>query len=212
MDVAAGLFAENGYNGTNLQDVADALGISRPGLYYHFSSKEKLLHAMAEELTLPSLQVANEVQLRSPGEPAEALRELMSRNCRWLLTHGQLFRVLDRSEAYLPPELSKRHSESKRAMLDSLVAVIEHGIEIGQFRPVDATVSAFAMIGMCNWTVWWFKPDGRLQLEAIVEIIADAAVRIVLRSDSHRSRSGQVKDILRILKEDVSHLERMIEG
>lgn len=211
MEAAANLFAERGYSGTNLQDIADALGMSRPGLYYHFSSKEKLLHAMAEEITLQPLQMATEAQRRSPENPAEALREMMASNVRWLLTHGQLFRVLDRSENDLPAELRERHDHAKRAMLDNLVALIERGILTGQFRPVDATVAAFAMIGMSNWTVWWFKPDGRVGLEAVVDQFADAALRIVLRTDSHRSRSNQVEDVLRILTEDVAHLKRLIQ-
>src|ERR1700692_2071070 len=54
LDTAAALFAERGFGGTNLRDIADALGMSRPGLYYHFPSKEKLLEAIVEEVTLSS--------------------------------------------------------------------------------------------------------------------------------------------------------------
>ena len=52
LDTAANLFAEKGYLGTNLRAIADAMGMSRPGLYYHFPNKEKLLEAIIEELTM----------------------------------------------------------------------------------------------------------------------------------------------------------------
>ena len=54
LDTTAQMFADKGYLGANLRDIADALGMSRPGLYYHFPSKERLLEAIIEELTLSS--------------------------------------------------------------------------------------------------------------------------------------------------------------
>ncbi len=210
LDAATSLFAERGYSGTNLQHVADSLGMSRAGLYYHFSTKEKILEAMVEEVTLAPVRDYEEAVSAAQSEPEKALRRLIERNCRWVLAHGTLFRVLDRSENDLPEALKRRHNEGKRAILESLIAIIERGIEVGQFRPTDAHVSAFAIIGMCNWIAWWYKPTGRVGEDAVVTAMADNAVRIVLRSDSHRSRSERVEDVLRVLKEDVAHLERLV--
>ena len=204
------LFAERGYSGTNLQHVADMLGMSRAGLYYHFSTKEKILEAMVEEVTLAPLRDYEEAVDAARTEPEKALKTLIQRNCRWVLKHGALFRVIDRSENDLSDALRRRHNEGKRAILDSLTTIIERGIEIGRFRPADAHVCAFAIIGMCNWIAWWFKPEGRVSEDAVVAAMADNAVRMVLRSDSHRSRSERLEDVLRVLKEDVAHLERIV--
>lgn len=210
LDAAINLFAERGYSGTNLQDVADVLGMSRTGLYYHFPSKESLLHALVEEITAAPLQVAHTVQALAEENPAEALREMMSHSVRWILTHGPLFRVLDRSESDLPDDLRKRHNRAKRATLNAVVGLIERGMHIGQFRPVDPKIMAFAMIGMANWTVWWFKPEGRISIETVVNQLTDGMLRLVLRTDAHRTRSDQVNDALRILGEDLAHLKILI--
>jgi AcrR family transcriptional regulator len=210
LDAAINLFAECGYSGTNLQDVADAMGMSRTGLYYHFPSKESILHALVEEIASAPLQNAKAVEELSHRNPAEALREFMSHNVRWILTHGLLFRVLDRSEGDLPEELRVRHNKYKRATLNSVVTLIERGILIGQFRPVDPKIAAFSMIGMANWTVWWFKPEGRIGIESVVNQLTEAMLQTVLRTDSHRSRSDQVQDVLRVLTEDLAHLKILI--
>lgn len=212
LESAARLFAERGYGGTSLQDLAVALGISRPLLYYYFSSKEKLLEALVEEVTVSSLRQSTEIVARTQADPVETLRLLVLSHAKWLLSHGTLFRVVDRSEKELPERLAARHEEAKRALLNNFTQVIEHGIEIGQFRPVDARVAAFSLIGMCSWTAWWFNPEGRSSGEAVAAQLGEFAVNMLQRLDSFRARSNQVEDVLRILKEDVQHLERLIDA
>lgn len=211
LDTAAALFAERGYAGTNLKDVADAMGMSRPGLYYHFPSKEKLLEAIIEEVTVSGVRHVNEMADLDTVDPEEALRLGVLRTTEWVLDQHTLFRVLDRSEAEMTDEQRRVSDASKKAMLDHFTRIIEHGIALGKFRPIDPHVAALTIFGMRNWTAWWFKPDGRLSVREIAETIADMAVRALLRPDAHRSRSDRVSDVLRILHEDVAHLSQLLK-
>jgi AcrR family transcriptional regulator len=210
LDAAADLFAERGYGGTNLRDVADKLKMSRTALYYHFPSKEKLLEALIEEVTVATEQQYQQLASQQDLDPEHALRRVTALTARWVMNHRILFRVLDRSEAEITTDLRRSHAASKRSILSNLVSIIERGIRSGVFRPDDSHVAAFAILGMCNWTAWWFKPDGRLSEHDIAEIMAEMAIRMLVRSDAHRSRSDRVSDALRILKEDVAHLTRLI--
>ena len=88
LEAAAQMFADKGYLGTNLRDIADALGMSRPGLYYHFPSKEKLLEAIIEELTLSSERELARIAREKQGEPEEALRLVVRVTTLWLLASG----------------------------------------------------------------------------------------------------------------------------
>ncbi|RJF90273.1 TetR/AcrR family transcriptional regulator [Sphingomonas cavernae] len=209
LEVAAALFAERGYAGTNLRDITNSLGMSRPGLYYHFPSKEKLLEALVEEITFSGQERSETIVHDAGASPRARLHQLVASSLQWMLEHGQLFRALAGSENDLPADLRTKHDDSKRAVLKSYIEVIEEGILTGHFRPVDATVVAFGIIGMCNWTAWWFKADGRRSLDAVKEELAEAAVRTVLRVDAHRTRSESLADAFRILREDISHLERL---
>lgn len=60
LDVAAQLFAEQGYDGTSLRAIADALGFTKAALYYHFRSKEEILLALVE----PMLEIQREMHER----------------------------------------------------------------------------------------------------------------------------------------------------
>lgn len=211
LNAAAQLFAERGFGGTNLRDLADVLGISRPGLYYHFPNKEKILEALIEEVTLSSAAQLADVAEQVERDPEDALRLVMRTVTNWVLENPVLFRVLDRSEADMPAELKERHAVSKKAILESFTGIIERGIAIGKFRPVDAHVAALSIIGMRNWAAWWFNPNGRMPKDEIADMIADMAVRSLLRPDAHRSRSDRIEDVLRILKEDVAHLDHLLK-
>lgn len=211
LDAAAKIFAEKGYKGTSLQHVADSLGISRPGLYYHFPSKETLIEALVEEVTVSSQRQSGAIAQRAELEPEEALRLVTHAHAKWILEHGTLFKVVDRSEGELPPRLLRLHSGAKRAVLDNFTRIIDRGIDQGLFRPIDPRVAAFSIIGMCSWTAWWFKTDGRQSVDDVATILSEMALASVVRSDAHRERSDNPLDGLRILREDIDHLERLMQ-
>jgi AcrR family transcriptional regulator len=211
LDVAAKLFAERGFAGTNLQDVADALGISRPALYYYFPNKEEILASLVEEVTVFSQQQSTKLATASDANPGETLRLMTQSHAKWLLDHAVAFRVVDRSEADLPAATRQVQNTAKRALLANFSAVITRGAEIGHFRPVDPQLTAFAIFGMCSWTAWWFKPNGRLSSQEVADRIADLAVHSVQREEARRPKTMAISDALQILREDVDHIELLIK-
>ena len=49
VDISAELFAKKGYEQTSIQDILDATGLSKGGLYHHFKSKEEILEAVMQK-------------------------------------------------------------------------------------------------------------------------------------------------------------------
>lgn len=211
LEIAAGLFAERGYAGTSLQDIADALGVSRPALYYYFSSKEEILASLVEEVTVFSLQQSERVTAKADADPGETLRVMVRNHANWLLTHAVQFRVVDRSESELPAATRKVHNAAKRAILEGFSGVIARGIEIGHFRPIDPRIAAFSILGMCSWTAWWFKPEGRQTAAEIADAIADMAIHSVRREDARRPKAAEMGAALQILRDDINYLELLLK-
>src|SRR5437660_6714904 len=77
LEAAAKLFAQRGFGGTNLQDIADALGISRPALYYYFKSKEEILASLVDEVTDFSGHPATTLAAKADFNPIETLRQMV---------------------------------------------------------------------------------------------------------------------------------------
>ena len=62
LEQAALLFARKGFASTSLQDVAEAIGLSRPALYYYYPSKNALLAAMVEDVTVAAVNMLAEIR------------------------------------------------------------------------------------------------------------------------------------------------------
>jgi len=73
--VAARLFSEKGFNATSIRDIADELGVTKAALYYHFTSKEEILHAIVDQ---PITAVRGVLEQPRDLSTAEARHALVS--------------------------------------------------------------------------------------------------------------------------------------
>jgi len=210
LDAAAKLFIERGTGGTSMQDIAESLGLSRTAVYYYFKNKNAILRALTEEVLIPAKQLANDAVARKDQDPTEALQSLVTQYAELILSRPAEFRVADRNESDLTQRQLASMQSARRSVLADFSDVIERGIELGHFRMVDAHVAAFSLIGMCNWTAWWFKPSGRLSRQEVAQAIADMAIHALRRDESRRPRLPDVKESLRLLREDLAYLEKLV--
>ncbi|SAK99003.1 TetR family transcriptional regulator [Caballeronia temeraria] len=85
---------------------------------------------------------------------------------------------------------------------------VEFGIEQGEFRELDAKVAAFSIIGMCNWSAWWFSPTGPRSLEQVSEQIGDMALHSLQTENERQLREPSASKVIRFLRDDIDILER----
>ena len=210
VDQAMRLFAERGYDGTTLQDVADAVGLSRPNLYNYVKSKEELLVAMVEATTQSAADSLREVRRRSDLDSTEKLRMLVRTLVLSRAEQPAQFRTLDRSDQALPPEIAKKHLQGRRAVLHEITGVIEEGVTAGRFRPVDARITALSIIGMCNWVAWWFHPSPTHPAEPVAEQIAENAVAMLAREARRTPDAPTPLGAVALLQQDLDYLTRLL--
>lgn len=179
LDTATELFAVKGYEATSLQDIADAVGVSRPALYHYLSSKEDLLVMLVEGVSQSLAEVLGELRERPDLTPSEKISMVTEQLVRQRVQHPGRFRILDRSETVLPEPARTDHAEAKRRVLREVVTIIEEGVRAGQFAPTDSRTTALSVIGMCNWVAWWVRPEDAVRMESIASTIDTLVTRML---------------------------------
>jgi len=207
LDKATELFAAKGYEATSLQDIADAVGVSRPALYHYVSNKDDLLAMLVEQVSRSLAEVLAELAARADLTPTEKLRNLTSLLVRQRADHPDQFRILDRSETVLPEPAKTAHVEAKRRVLHEMVSIIDTGIAAGDFRTVDSRTAALSLLGMCNWVAWWFRPDADVEL--VVKTITQFA-ESMLRSDNSGGRASDASELLGEIRARLDRLEHQV--
>lgn len=208
---AARLFAERGFAGTSLQDIADAMGMTRPALYYYVKNKDELLARLVAETTeAPAAEIKRLAEHRG-ADPAVRLRGVAHAMALRRATDPDRFQMLVRSEAELPVDLAQSHRAAQRATLKEMIVLIEEGISTGHFRPVEPRTTALAIIGMCNWIAWWQHSIGEQSADEIAEQIADLALTMVRPSDGHAPGAAGPQAAIAQLRADIDYLERTLE-
>jgi hypothetical protein len=87
-----------------------------------------------------------------------------------------MFTVMIREQMELPPSTLATLRQLDRSYQKLLAGLIRAGIEDGSFRDVDADLAALHMLGALNWTLQWYRPDGRATLDEVVATYAGLAL------------------------------------
>ena len=171
---AAAAFRRRGYHGASVDEIASALEMTKGNLYYYFKNKEEILFACHEYSLDKLLTLMDDVQAEALS-PEAKLRKLVLAFVHTILDdlHGTAL-TLD-PEALSPPLLKR--VISKRDQFDhGIRAIIQQGIDQGQFRPGDPKMIEFAMMGAVNWIAKWFDPAGEQTSDHIGDAFADYLV------------------------------------
>lgn len=209
---ATRLFAERGFAGTSLQDIADAMGMTRPSLYYYVKNKDELLARLVTEITEAPAASTEEIADRDADAPTK-LRELVRLIAGQQARHAARFQLVIRSESELPDDLAVAHEAAKRRVLDGFSRIVDQGVRSGEFRPRPVRTTALALIGMCNWVAWWFNPAGSQSAEEVAEQMAEMAFALVAQAPDRTPDAPRPDDpaaALRLLRQDLDYLESVI--
>lgn len=181
---AATLFREKGFHGTSMQDLADAVGITKSSLYHHFPSKQALLAdivAATVERVTPMVEAAAASDRPAAGRlhlavrlhTIEAIRDRDAVAC--FVEEGR----------HLAPAFIEAHVSKRDRYEGHFRRILADGIVSGEFRPHDVPLTAMAILGLCNSVVRWYRTEGAHSPEEIAEEFADFAVHGVITGASH---------------------------
>lgn len=180
---AAEIILRKGYDATSVNDIANALGMTKAGLYHYIHGKKELLfdimnYGMEEldrEVVTPAQNIAD----------ARTRLKFMIVSHTKLVTRGQgAVTILVDEITALTPAQSRKITRHKRFYFDFLRNTLDQLKAEGKLLDVDTTVATFTLLGMILWPSRWFRQDGALTSEQVGQEILKIAVQGLLRPDS----------------------------
>jgi AcrR family transcriptional regulator len=175
---ALALFAERGYHGTGIRQLADAAGLSSASLYHYMGTKEELLVAIMRTSLDELLGAATELSAAHP-DPRERLVELVRLHVQTHAAAPDRTRVVDDEVNALSPG-TRAEVVALRDRYEALwQEVLDQGAARGDFRVGSTAVVRRALLEMCSGVARWWTPAGELDLEALAGEYAGLALRLV---------------------------------
>ncbi len=182
---AALLICEKGYDATSMNDIADAVGITKAGVYHHIEGKKDLLFRIMN-FGMDELDENVIFPARAIADAETRLRAIIVNHVRLITSHitpqgyNPVTIVVD-EVAGLAPEHRRKIDRRKREYVELIRETLKQLKAEGKLRDVDLTVATFSLLGAILWLSRWYHPDGRLTPEQVVEEISKIALGGLLR-------------------------------
>jgi len=148
IDKAKSLFIEHGYHGLSMREIAEKVGVSKPALYYHFKDKEELFYAVLSS-GLDAISNMIDTINNQPVSSSEKLGLFMEYVLTQPTEQRAFIRLGTQEIAQLSPASRQLFSESyNQQFIGKLRAMIQTGIEDGEFRAMDTDIATWGLLGL----------------------------------------------------------------
>lgn len=172
--VAARVFGERGYDGTSMEDLARAAGITKSSFYHHVQGKEELLRRSLDR-ALDGLFAALESSTALPAPASVRLEHVLRGSVRVLVTELPHVTLLLRVRGNTDTE---RVALARRREFDHRVtALVVAAEQAGDLRPTaDPGLTARLLFGLINSVIEWYDPAGDLDADAVGDAVVSLAL------------------------------------
>lgn len=159
LDAALTLFAQRGYHGTALKNIAEPLGIAAPSLYNHMGSKNALLSEIVMS-TIEHVLADFDSAIAVSDDPVQQLRRATEVYALRHATHRREALVVNQETVHLDQPIRERAQAMRREHERRFRDVIEHGRVTGAFKVDSVKLASFAIREMCVSIARWFRDSG----------------------------------------------------
>jgi acetoacetyl-CoA synthetase len=174
-------FAEKGYHGTTTRQLAERSGLSVPGIYHHYRSKQDILFDLMMVIIDELIERSRQALVSSGDDPRDQFDALVESLLRFHMFR-QKGAVVSTSELRsLEPGNRETYVARRDEQQAMILRIVQAGVDAGQFATPYPHDAARAIASLCVGVASWYRPDGQLSVESLLErhlVIAEAIVGV----------------------------------
>jgi AcrR family transcriptional regulator len=176
LHVATRLFARHGFEGTSVQDIVDAAGVTKGAMYHYYGSKDDLLYEVYHQLL--SMQISHLDEIAAgPGSAEQRLRAAAADVVSTSLDNLDDMIVFFRSLHMLPDDKQAKVRAERRRYHDKFKALVEEGVAAGTFRSdISPDIVVHYFLSVVNQLGAWYRPDGPLSPPRVGELFTELLI------------------------------------
>jgi AcrR family transcriptional regulator len=169
VQAAAKLFRKHGFAGVSMREIAEAVQLSKAGLYHHCPSKEGLLAEMvrlAGELLLEQLDATRKLDV----SPLERIHAFLISRLRLVAEYQDLFAIVFQERPLLSGASFADVAASAETYRSGVRRLLQDAQKTDELRSdIDTHLLMLAIDGMTGWAYLWYRTDGKQGPESIGE-------------------------------------------
>jgi len=176
IDTSATVFARSGYHATGIAELCEVNGFGKGAFYYYIGSKEELLAAIHDRV-MDEVMVGADRVAAAGGSPPAQLEMLGTELLDVIHRYPDHVWVFLHEFPALTDERAEQFRTRRREYERRVEAVLQAGVDRGEFRAVDPWLTARAWLGMHNYTYLWLRPGGDLSARDVAKPFAEIFIR-----------------------------------
>jgi AcrR family transcriptional regulator len=186
LEVALTQFAELGYHGVSVRDIAAGVGIKASSVYAHLQSKQQLLFELSLSGHLEHHDQLQQALAESGPDPRDQAERLVAAHVRLHGTYPLLSRVCNRELAALEPANRTQVEEVRNRSAQMMLDIVKRGSDLGVFAVSDHWLATVAVSAMGMRVAEWWNADLGYRIEDVAATYALFALRLL--TDGHPPR------------------------
>jgi len=148
LEAAKHLFMQDGFRGISMRQIAEAVGVTKAALYYHFQDKEDLFVAIVEQYLVEMAALIDQVTAEQAGA-RQQISDLVRRILAQPPQQRSIIRLASQEMGNVGPQNRARflaiyHDQ----FIGRIRALLQAGMNRGELRPLDPNVATWTLLGM----------------------------------------------------------------
>lgn len=177
---AAQLMVQKGYGATSINDIAQAVGMTKAGLYHHIRSKQDMLFQILQ-FAMKGLEREVIEPAKRLTDPEARLREAIRLHVRGLFEHGLEFTLLFPERRHLEPAQQEVVAKRIENYLKLLRGAMKKLADEGKLRDLDMNITARHILQTIAGIARWYTKDAGVSVDLLVEQTVNFNLSAVLK-------------------------------
>ena len=180
LKVATSLFASNGFEATSVRKIAAESGLSVPGMFHYFATKEEILYEIIFNFLEDVYNKFTEI-IESDVDPLKKLELLCIYYVQKYTAQQEELVILNSEGKSLTPKHQKKVIKKQRDFVEAIGKVLNELAGKNITKPINQRVLTFLFSGMVHWTSKWYDKKGEVTPEKLGEIVSEVFLHGILK-------------------------------